>query len=299
MALGPCPACGGTFAPKPADPAAQVCGGCGATFTVASPAALPPSRWGQWNLIAHLGVIAALGLWTVRVSHSEAVADLGENMGPLMIFGFLCYATLTSLLVMLARTRRFSVAFVHAPAVVYVAWLAAGPALAPVRTWYAEATKPEPIAIPGMLTVNGWRVYRTHGNSGYAALEVGATFEGRLVVESFEALRGDTVVGHVDVSRQPSLHHGVTMMAFPFILDAPDSPRRFRVSLLAYPSRIERPCRIGENGVGKGETPIQRLVFDTDAAKGTTKLGTQPHECGPLDTVSYRLMTPSSYPEGQ
>lgn len=298
MALGPCPACGGTFAPRPSEPATQVCGGCGATFTTASTAKSARSRWGLWNLGAHLVVVVVLGLWVVNLTqHPSALNDIAPEMPTLAMFGFLLYAALTTVFVLFARQVRLGVLLVHVPALL---WLAPSFFRSPVehaKSWYAEVTKPEPIAIPGMLTLNAWKVYRTQGNAGYAALEVTPSFEGRLVVESFEALRGDTVVGHVDVSRRPSLLHGVTMMAFPFILDAPDSPRRFRVSLLAYPSRVERACRTGEDGVPKGETPIQRLVLDTDAAKGTTKLGTQPHECGPLDTVSYRLMTPTSYPE--
>ena len=290
----------------------NVCAGCGGAFLEPTvygrlvagelPASSPPAKaapaspWGARNLLLHLAIVLLAFLWTSNAASGPTITrDFGDGMPSLMITVFLFYAGLTTLLAVLSLRFRFAALVVHAPALAWMLWLSTVPAFAGIRTWYAEATRAPPVEVPGMLVLSEWKVYRAGPTNAVAALTVSQSFEGRIVIESLEALRGDTVVGRVPPSLVPSLFRGATVTGVPFVLQSPDTPRRFRLSLLVYPTKRERPCRTGENGEPLGETPIQRLVLDTDA-RGVEKLGTKPHECGPLDTVSYRLMEPAAYP---
>ncbi len=291
----------------------NVCAGCGGAFfepaaygrlvaaelpaSSSSTSAKPASPWGPRNLLLHLAIVVIGFAWTSNVALGPTMTrDFGDGMPDLLFTGFLFYAGLTTVLALLSRRIRLASLLVHGPALAWVLWVSTSPALAGVRTWYAEATRAPPLEVPGMLVLSEWKVYRAGPTNAVASLTVRQSFEGTIVIESLEALRGDAVVGHVPPSLLPRLVRGGTVTGVPFVLTSRDAPRRYRLSLLVYPAKRERPCRTGESGEPIGETPIQRLMLDTDA-RGVTKLGTQPHECGPLDAVSYRLMEPTAYPD--
>lgn len=314
MAATVCPSCGGALQAKSlGETPAAVCASCGGAFLegpawarlVAAETAqagaptpvgkgerppAPPSPWSTRNLVVHLVVLSVLGLGASATSSSAALlADL-PGLDGLLLVGFVAYAGLTTFLALAARRIRFASLLVHAPALFWVLKLGTGPVVDGAVAWVREATKPPPIEAPGRLTLREWRAFPT----SQAQVVFDQTFGGSLVIEALEGTRGDEVALHLvrPVGQGLGATHVSALLPVELHGDAP--PRHTRLAVLVYPPKRERPCSVGPNGEPVGEAPIERLVFDSDVHE-RQKLGPQPHECGPVDTVAFPLMAPAQW----